>query len=248
MKLTVLELVQNILSALDSDEVNSITDTAEARQVAQVVETAYHNIIARADLPEHYKIFSLDSSGDADLPVLMTRPSDVRRIEWIKYNTTEDEDEPSFTYVTVLPTIQFVDSMHQMDTTADETESLTYDSHTFYFRNDRGPSSCTILTDNTLVFDAYDSSLESTLQSSKTLCYGHVFPTFSLSNSFTPDLDERQFPLLLNEAKALAFLELKQIAHDQAVVESRRQWSSLQRTKDLTKPNYFDQLPNFSRR
>ncbi len=52
--------------------------------------------------------------------------------------------------------------------------------------------------------------MDTTLQTSKTLCYGQIIPTFTLEDSFIPDLDDTQFPLLLNEAKAIAFVELKQ--------------------------------------
>ena len=39
IKKNLLEIVQNILSDMDSEEVNTISDTVEAMQVAQIVET-----------------------------------------------------------------------------------------------------------------------------------------------------------------------------------------------------------------
>ena len=38
MKTTLLQIVQSILSDMDSEEVNSISDTTEAQQIASVVE------------------------------------------------------------------------------------------------------------------------------------------------------------------------------------------------------------------
>jgi hypothetical protein len=53
----------------------------------------------------------------------------------------------------------------------------------------------------------------------------------------------------LNEATAVAFVDLKQQANPKAEQESRRQWISLQRTKMLAKvPTPFDALPHFGRR
>ena len=46
-KLTVLEIVQNILSDLNSEEVNSISDTIEADQVAEIVKTTYLDLVPR---------------------------------------------------------------------------------------------------------------------------------------------------------------------------------------------------------
>ncbi len=53
MQMTLLELVQSIPSDLDSEDVNSISDTIEAEQIASVVRDTYYNIIAGRELPEH---------------------------------------------------------------------------------------------------------------------------------------------------------------------------------------------------
>ena len=42
IKKNLLEIVQNILSDMDSQEVNSISDSIEAMQVAQIVETTFY--------------------------------------------------------------------------------------------------------------------------------------------------------------------------------------------------------------
>ena len=39
MKMTLLEMVQNILSDMDSEEINSLSDSNEAEQVALVIKT-----------------------------------------------------------------------------------------------------------------------------------------------------------------------------------------------------------------
>src|SRR5688572_5641087 len=248
MKQSLLELTQEILSALDSDEINSIEDTAEARQVAKIIRTTYFNIIARANLPEHQQMFALNASGDEDLPVLMTKPENVAVLDWVKYDMAEDASEDSFEYVTILPLQQFMDKIHSFDITEADVESMEYNDITFYYKNDKMPEYCTIIDDETIIFDSYDADIDDTLQSSKTVCFGQINPSFSMGDEFTPNLDEQQFPLLLNEAKSLAFLELKQIAHEKAEQESRRQWRTLQRTKKLKRPSDFDQLAHFGRR
>lgn len=250
MKYSVLELTQNILSSLDSDEVNSIDDTTEARQVANIIRTTYFNIMARANLPELKKLFSLDASGDNLQPVLMIRPDDVSRVEWIKYNKfTVADPEDAYSYVTIIPLQQFLDLTQQYNTTETDVDTMTLNSHTFAFKNNTHPTYCTIVNDVYFVFDSYDNTVDTTLQSTKTMCYGQIIPSFLLTDAFIPEMDDQQFPLLLTEAKSIAFAELKQIANESAVQESRRQWRTLQRTKSLTeRPSYFDSLPNFGRR
>ncbi len=248
MKYTLLEMTQNILSAMDSDQVTSIFSTAESRQVAEVIRTAYFNIIARANLPEHNQLIQLDGLNASATPVIMHIPNNVAKIDWIKYNTeTEEQTQDSYTYVTILPIQQFLEMEHQLNTDESIVDTMVYEGITHYFYNDRGPRYCTIIDDRYVVFDAYDSDVDTTLQKSKSLAYGRVVPTFTMANAFTPDLDEQQFPLLLNEAKSLAFLELKQITHEKAEQESRRQWRTLQSTKKMDKPNPMDTFPNFGR-
>jgi len=248
MKLTLLELVQTILSSLDGDEVDSISDTTESRQVAQIVKTAYFNILARADLPEHKQLFTLDPSTDGDLPVVMSRPEHVSSVEWIKYDIAEISEPIRFEYVNIVPLEQFLDIVHRLDSSASNVDTFTIDDMEFLFENDRAPTYCTVLHDSTIIFNSFNEGVDSTLQSTKTLCYGNIVPVFELSNSYVPNIDERQFTLLLNEAKALAFLELKQIVHDQAISESRRQWRETQKSKALVKFSDFDQFPDFSRK
>ena len=46
-----------------------------------------------------------------------------------------------------------------------------------------------------------------------------------MADSFTPDLDANLFPLLLNEAKSLAFVEIKQSSNPKAEQYARRQYT-----------------------
>ena len=85
MKSTLLQIVQSILSDMDSEDVNSSTDTVEAQQVASVVEDTYFNIIAARDIPEHNKLIpliSLDeiSTGDNILMVEDTKYTLLRSV------------------------------------------------------------------------------------------------------------------------------------------------------------------------
>jgi hypothetical protein len=206
------------------------------------------NILGRGNLPEHNKLFTLTASNDGDQPTLMYKPENVAKIEWIKYDGAEDAEGAEYSYVTILPVAQFSDMTHQLNPEDEDVGSLNLNDHTFYFKNNSKPTYCTIVNDYFIIFDSFNENVDSTLQESKTLCYGRVVPSFQMTDSFIPDLDDNQFPLLLNEATAWAFLELKQASHDLALLESRRQWRTLQRDKHAKTPNWFDQTPNFGRR
>lgn len=251
MKLTNLDYVQSILSSLGSDEVNSVSDSTESLQVLDILKQSYFNLITRAGLPELHQIFQLEDSTDPLLPVLMYRPDSVKNIEWIKYYDTSDMT-PQYKYVTILPNDQFLDYVngYNPDETDVETFDFTVNGQTFHINyiNDTTPSYCTVFSNYYIVFDSYDNTQDSTLQASKTQCYGMTEPTWENTDTFIPNLDTDQVPLLLSEAKSLAFFELKQTVHQKAELENKRQWSTLQKDKAVTnKPSAFDQFPSFGR-
>lgn len=254
-KYTLLDMTQNILSALNSDEVNSITDTSESQQIAMVIKNKYFDMISREDLQEHKDLFQLTASGDNDLPVLMYRPDHVNKIEWLKYFMDDDDSTTgdNFQYITLLPINQFMDMVNNLNTEETYVETYTFehngDSWNLAMRKDKNPEYATVINNYYILFDSYDEDVDTTLQSSKTMAYGEVFPTWSHVDNFIPELDEQRFQLLLNEAKNLAFLELKQMPHPLADREVKRQWSSNSRARSLSgKPSYLDQLANFARK
>ena len=253
-------MTQEILSALSSDEVNSIGDTTESLQVATIIKRKTKDIWARIKLPDSEQLIQLDASTDSSLPVLMTVPEEVNKLYWIKYFNSVDVDEtlpmPGYQYVTILPITQFIDMITALNPNEDNIGSLTFTdevsersaSYTFYYRDDVQPRYCTIISNRYVIFDSYDSDLDSTLQSSKTMCAASIDPVFRMEDDFTPNLTEAQLSLLLNEAKALAFFELKQTQHPKAEQEKQRQWASLNNTKAVTNiPTAFDKLPNYGR-
>jgi hypothetical protein len=352
MQMTLLEMTQDILSSLGSDEVNSISDTTESMQVATCIKTVYNNIVSRADLPEMNQFFQLTASNDDTLPTLMYCPQGVSQIDWIKYfsqdNTTFTDQYGAYSHdlnldlqnnsgqngvgqaYTSLATapgnailyFSTVPSWVEIgQTVSDVTNALAIPANTtvigltaytvtlsnnvvspgvsagdniffspvtnplFYrevkilsisdfihmidwfnplegdvcsyqfqnmnlrYKNDKVPQYCTVIQNFYVLFDSYDSTVDSTLQSAKSMCWGQMLPVFLMQDDFIPDVDDKQVPLLYNEAKALAFVELKQTVNPKAEQEAKRGWSSLQKTKSFTdKPTYFDQFANFGRR
>ena len=79
-KMTLLDIVQDIMSDMDSDEINSISDTAESLQVAQIVKTTYYNIIDGKNYAFLYELFKLTASGTDDRPTHMKLPEDIIKI------------------------------------------------------------------------------------------------------------------------------------------------------------------------
>lgn len=254
MKYTLLELVQAILAALEDDEVNSINDTASSLQVAGIVKETYFEIVGGLDLPEHYDFIELTATNTTT-PTVMYLPDNVLALSWIKYdNQTVDDDSPRYVEVPFQELDDFIAMMHSLTTATDNviTYELTVNgaSVNIFGMDNAFPIRYTCFDDHTLVFDSYNETYDTNLVANKTLAYGLIAPTFALEDDFTPDLDPKQFSLLLSESKAQAFQEIGKKANSKAEQRARKGWIRSQRNKQAVPfpHNEFARLPNYGRK
>lgn len=257
MRMTLLEMVQDILSAMDSDEVNSISDTTESLQVATAVKHAYSDIISRANLPSDFDMFELNASLDPTKPTMMFLPEDCVGLEWVKYDKQVYGDtEPNYQRVNYLPQGDFFDyvlryqNQNQGDVVRYQISGPNVSSIDVTGLNNKAPDYYTSFNDRTILFDSYDKEVDGTLMKNKTICYGEMGKPFLMEDSFIPDLDPRQFNLLYNEAKASCFADLKQTTNERAETKVRKGWITLQHQKNKipSNPSFFETTPNFGKR
>lgn len=247
-KLTLLEIVQDILSDMDSDTVNSITDSAESLQVAQIVKTTFFEIITEGEWPHLGGLFQITASADNTHPTSMILPDNVRYVEWLKYNKKKDiADRDVYSSVAYLEPEEFLTLLNQRDSTsASVTPVVNSNAVTLFILNDTAPTYYTSFDNDTIVFDSFDLSLEDTLQVSKIQCYGYREPTFSVTDTFIPDLPSKAFPYLLAEAKSVSFNVLKQAANPKEEQRSTRQRRRL--SQDRWRLEGGISYPNYGRR
>lgn len=257
MKQTLLEMVQAILSAMDSDEVNSISDTVESNQVALLIKNVYYDVAIDLGLPEHEGLIELNASLDSSKPVLMYVPSNVLRIKSIMYDTRGETGDdittlPKWKELKYVPLPDFIMITQNLRSGDDTISSLQVDSGTdnfsFIYRNDTMPTYYTSYNDHTLVFDSYDKNVDTTLQKSKTMCMGSRYSSFEMRDDFIPDIDATQFPYFINRAKVRAFAEIKQQPNQEAASEARNQKIRSQKNRDRTPVlTDFQKRPNYGR-
>lgn len=240
MKTTLLQIVQSILSDMDSEDVNSISDTLEAQQIASVVEDTYYNIIAAREIPEHNKLMSLTAMGNSAKPTHFRYPTNTKSIKRVEYNvgTVADKD---FRIIEFVDPIKFLDLMDEKGLLVE-----TYEGNLDIFvANDSPPTYYTSFDDEYLIMDSYDSSVESTLQSSKVRAMGSTYPTFNQTDTFEPDLDNTMMPLLLAEAKSACFSLFKGGPDPKVEQAARRLKSFVQ--NDMYKTTRSNKKPNYGR-
>lgn len=238
MKMTLLQMVQSIMSDMESDAVTSITDTPESEQVASTARDVYFQMITNKIIPEHYSLHQL-TTASTSAKVFMKIPDTVARVETIKYDKIlTGETRLNYGDVCYMDPDVFLDRALANDTTdtdvttaQDPTSGLT-----IHVRSDAAPSYWTSFDDEYIVFNSFDSSVDANgLVGTKTLCRGKIIPTWTMADAFVPDIDENLFPLLLAEIKSTCFVNLKQTANPKIEKQARQQKVSIQNAKFRTK-------------
>jgi hypothetical protein len=248
MKMTLLEMTQDILSDMDSDFVNSITDTPDAMQVASVIRTTYYELFALRVWPHSGTLISLESSADSNKPNYLRLPDKVYNIEWIKYNRRGvDDAQDRFVDVKPISPKEFMDRVMARSTSDDKVTVVTdFSGVGLNILTNKAPEICTTFDDEWVVFDSYDSDVDAILQSSKSQGFVYLEPSFTLEDTFVPEMPAKAFPYLLSEAKSVCFNSLKQLPNAKEEQRSRRQRTWLASEKRRV-GNYIVDRPNWGR-
>lgn len=242
MKRTLLELTQSILSDMDSEGVNSIEDTVEAMQVASVIEDTFFNIIAARNIPEHQQLIKLTSLSDSTKPTHFSYPANTRSLDVVQYDIgITGSNYSTITYVDPMTFLNRMDDQASGVVTVTDVAGGT----PLYIRNDVAPTYYTSFDDYHIVMNSFVASDETILQESKTRAYGYIYPTFSQTDDFTPDLDDTMLPYLLAESKSVCFSLFKSGSDPKVEQAARRLKSFVQ--NDMHKTKQANKRPHYGR-
>lgn len=223
---TLLKMTQDILSAMNSDNVNNIQDTEESTMVAQHIRDTYDYLITSREWPFLSKLSALTSLGDTATPTKLEIPTNVEKIYWFKYNKE---------YVVWKDPTDFHDLIVSRDTTASNVDGNGY-------RTDKDPSYFTSYDDQYIFCDSYDSDDETTLQSINSVIYCTELPSWSHTDEYLPDLPDKFYTLLYQEALSVCFLNVKQQGNIKAESNAKNSKARMQSNStkfSVKKPNTF---------
>lgn len=247
MKLTLLEIVQFILNDMDGDEVNSVNDTIESQQVANIVKQTYLEMIANRNWPHMGTAFNCDSYTDTDYPTFLTLPENIKELKWIKYNKrTSTDTKDKYESLKYKQPEDFFDFCSARDSSATNVQIVNYNGVKINIRTDQAPQFWTSFDDNVIICDSFDSDVDTVLQTGKNSCWGVKNPTWSGTDTSIPDLPAEAFPALVEEAKSTAFYVLRQTSNEKAEQKATRQQRWLSRKAWRTKGGV--RYPDYGRR
>jgi hypothetical protein len=246
--MTLLEIVQDILNDLDSDPVNSINDTVEAEQVAQIVKTTYNLMVDGKHYPHLYELFQFEALGSISKPNYLKIPTTIVNVEWLKYNTRSLSDTKNkFTDIKFKDPQEFLRMVDARDSSASNIQVVSdFSTVTLNILNDKAPQYYTSFDDSYIILDSFDSTIDTTIQASKSSGWGRRSTSFTISDTFIPDLPVQQFSYLLAEAKSNAFSILKQALNPKVEVNAKSQRNRM--SQEAWKLNRGVTYPNFGRK
>lgn len=250
-KLTVLQVVQKTLESLGSDQINSISDTVEAEQVAQLAEDAYYELLNMKDWPFLQKLTVLESLADANFPNYLRIPVDVVRIDQVKYDWTDTTD-PDVGDLLILEEVRWVHPQHFLNKT--QLRNTQQDNVTVITSmngvkipifDDVKANIWTSFDDEFVIFDSFINTIESTLQGSKSQVLAKCLPAFNIVDDFTPEATANFFQTWLAEVKRAAFVYFRQEVSTVDEQKARRGLAVLRR--DASRTNEDDGKVHFGR-
>lgn len=219
---TWLKFVQDALSAIDSDEVEAIDETIESQQVSDLMVLVLEEILNRREWEyTRHRVRQLDAPASG-LATALDLPSDVKKVEKIKY---KDFDTSKFKDVTYKSPEDFIELTLNRDVAQSNIEALTInDGVDIGIFNDRAPSFWTSFDESEIIFDAVDTGTEVNLTPANSFMMATIIPQITPSDTFVPDLPEPMYPLFQSESISRAWVELKQSANAKAEQLARRQY------------------------
>lgn len=225
MKMTLLEMVQDILSDMSGDYANNIGDTEESLQIAQIVKSTYHEMMNRREWPHLRKVATLKSYSDNRYPTFLILPENTRRVEWITYNqVTLGNPNAGFSQVKFLDPGKFIQWTNSRGATTEGVEVITTpDGASLKILTNHPPTYWTTFDDKVVVMDSYDKGVDDTLQGHKTQIELLIYPRWEDRNDFVAEMPPHLFPALLSEAKSTCFLVIKKMSNEKAEQQSTRQ-------------------------
>ncbi len=211
-RLSLLEVVQRTLNAMNHDSVNSINDTVESRQIAEEARTTYYDLMDRDDWPHLMQHVQLEGLASLTRPNYMRIPQNVVRIDDLRYEATEkDAAKRNFSSVMYLHPSEFLDMVFSRSSSDSNVITVVNTNNIpMFIQNNKAPEYWTTFDDELVVFDSYNKEVDTTMHSNRSLVLAKVIPQWQSSDSFIPDMPDQMFSVFLAEVTAAAFTYWKQ--------------------------------------
>ncbi len=223
MKMTLFDMVDDILSDMDSDAVNSITGSSESLQVARIVKSVFFEMVSRKDWSHLRKTQALLNSADPLLPNRLRMPDNIYKMEYLAYSDKIDNDAPlNMQELIYKYPDDFMEYTNNRVAENDNVTTVVVNGMKTFIYNDQPPRYYTSFDDTFIYTDAWVSDITDTLIGEDSQAIVLEIPAWEMVDEFVPDLPAEAFPTFLAEAKSTAFSRIKDEEDAKSEQQARR--------------------------
>ncbi len=249
MARSLLDYVQIIMDDMGSDSVNDFGDSLEAQRVASILRRTFFDLMAEQDLPTADELFALTALSDPTRPTHMQVDTSVRNINWIQYDNRADATDDQIRYIDIDYMDPQVFFRHVWGKNSTDAEILVVDATPnvkLAIQTNANPRFWTSFDGETIIFDAIDQTISTTLEASKVVAHGTVTKGWVHENNAIPDIPEHMTSTFLAMAEERAFIWVKQ-QDNRVVLDNARRYRISGRADKARLTDGFVRYPNFGR-
>ena len=161
-------MVQRIAEFIDGETINSIGDTREATQIANIVKETYQYLLQTREINTRDNIVHFDNVVVAEnKPNYLKYKDTVFEIFDLQYR---DLDSGRYGRVQYIDPEIFLQKALSLDSNDENVmQVVDYSDITYYIRKDKQPTYYTSFDDIHIAFDSFDSNVENTIQDSNVI-------------------------------------------------------------------------------
>ena len=245
-KRTILKLVQDLGEGINTDEIDSLTETEEVIRIVNILEQTLKEVLDRKTWEfMKDKVRQLDARlpGSNQLNTLLI-PVDVVHINCLRYK----DDNGKFYDVQYLQACDFIAKLQSR--TAPQTDVdviVNSDGVALNTKNDIVPRYWTSFDEETITFDAYNLASGNGNLIADSVIIADVMPVTDFTDPLAVlNIPERMETLVFNEALVTCNYRIRQIRDPRADRIARRQGISLRENEHKTKID--DKVKKYGRR
>jgi hypothetical protein len=129
----------------------------------------------------------------------------------VRYNVSEVSGQVDYKLIPYYAPDEFVAKILERDSSSSNIILVSDPTSGIQLPivNDAMPSYYTLFDDRYVCFDSYKATVDSTLQTSKTMTFGTKYPSFTVADGAIPDIDDTIFPYYIAECKSRCFSMFK---------------------------------------
>ena len=213
MKFTLLQIINFYMDHTDGFRISTIDDGIESQQVASIAEKVFYDLDNDVFGNSHLEsLVQLEALADSDRPNYLKLPDDALDIrnDVVMYDISKDAAEIDMKEMIYITPLDFLNRISSKKVKTTNQVVTDFNGYKMTIDNNKAPEFYTSFDDSHLVFDSFDSLVESTLQQSKNGIITQLQRTFIPSDTYVIDFPEWFHTTYLNQVMAEASAALRE--------------------------------------